>query len=425
MKPKIQTFLHELAGDFRWSQFNSMILLMILSSLFVFSATYMDDHVLPKAVKSQWMWFSIGLCLYILISMTDYHWICRHSWLIYSGVFVLLILVFRHKATFGAQRWIPIGSIKIQPSEFAKISVLLTLCHYLSRCMGQLSDWRRLAFVSAIALIPAVLINKQPDLGTALVVVALFLMLLFMAGAPMRFFAILGIITVLGGALIGFETYRYAKFRRAHSELSVPKEDFDENHPQKGVLKVDSKAERLKPTPPAKFKSYFHLKEYQLNRILGVVAPDELDRLREGWNREQALIAIGSGGLTGKGWTKGDVTRGGYLPRTISLNDFIFAVFAEETGLVGGVVLVSLYAILLFGGVRIAMRARDSLGMLLASGVTFLLFFHVFVNIGMTLGILPIVGVPLPLMSYGGSFVLVCMVALGLLHSVWLHRKPY
>ncbi len=418
---KFQIFLRELGGDFRWSQLFAVLFLMVLSSLFIFSATYRDDHLLPPQVKSQWLWFGIGLALYFLISMIDYHWICRHSWLIYTGVFSLLILVFRSRPIFGARRWIEIGHYNIQPSEFAKISILLALCYYLSRCMGQLSDWRRIALTSLIALVPAVLINKQPDLGTALVVVALFLMLLFIAGAPMKFFAGLGILFVLGGTVVGIDTYRYTQFRKANFEkASTPSEVEMKETPPQPITTKNAKAAR-----PPKFKSFLHLKEYQLNRILGVFAPDELDRLREGWNREQALIAIGSGGFSGKGWAKGDVTRGGYLPRTISLNDFIFAVFAEETGLVGGFVLVALYATLLFGGVKIAMKARDNLGMLLASGVTFLLFFHVFVNIGMTLGILPIVGVPLPLMSYGGSFVLVCMVALGLLHSVWLHRKPY
>ncbi len=425
-KLKIQIFLKELAFDFRWSQFLAMLFLMVLSSLFVFSATYRDDHLLPVEVQKQWIWFGVGLCIYLFVSLIDYHWVCRHSWFVYGIVFVLLVLVFRSHAVFGAQRWLEIGKIKIQPSEFAKISVLLALCYYLSRCVGQLGDWRRMGLVSLIALVPAVLIYKQPDLGTALVVVALFLMILFIAGAPMRFFTILGIISLLGATLIGIETYRYAQFRKARTEIEAPEsENGNEMIQVRKPRKIQLLSEADKSKPPAKFKSYFHLKEYQLNRILGVVAPDELDRLREGWNREQALIAIGSGGLSGKGWNKGDVTRGGYLPRTISLNDFIFAVFAEETGLVGGVVLVCLYAILLFGGIRIAMKARDNLGMLLASGVTFLLFFHVFVNIGMTLGILPIVGVPLPLMSYGGSFVLVCMTALGLLQSVWLHRKPY
>jgi rod shape determining protein RodA len=174
-----------------------------------------------------------------------------------------------------------------------------------------------------------------------------------------------------------------------------------------------------------KFKSFLPIKKHQFDRLVGFIAPDELDPLGEGWNRKQSLIAIGSGGLYGKGWNKGDVTHGNYLPRPVAPSDFIFSVFAEESGFLGGLVLLGLYSTLLVGGVQIAMRARDHLGMLLAAGVTFLLFFHIFVNMGMTLGILPIVGVPLPLMSYGGSFVVVCMIALGLLQSVWLHRKPY
>jgi rod shape determining protein RodA len=167
------------------------------------------------------------------------------------------------------------------------------------------------------------------------------------------------------------------------------------------------------------------LKEYQFNRIVGLIAPDKLDRLLEGWNREQSLIAIGSGGFEGKGWTKGNVTHGGYLPRPVAPSDFIYAVFAEETGFLGSCVLILLYTTILFGGLRITMKAHDRLGMLIAAGATFLIFSHVFMNMGMTLGILPIVGVPLPLMSYGGSFVIVCMIALGLLQSVWIHRNPY
>lgn len=250
-----------------------------------------------------------------------------------------------------------------------------------------------------MALVPVILIHRQPDLGTAIVVAALFLMLLFLAGAPMRFFALLGIMGVLVVGVLSYETHRYIVFRQERVAGLHPKNK--------------------------EFKSYLHLHEYQLNRIVGVVKPEELSDLDEGWNSKQSLVAIGNGQLYGKGWNKGEVTHGGYLPRMGALNDFIFAVFAEETGFAGGLTLVSLYALLLFGGVKIALKARDLLGMLLASGATFLIFFHVFVNMGMTMRILPVVGVPLPLVSYGGSFVLVCMVSLGLLQSVWLHRKPY
>jgi rod shape determining protein RodA len=236
-------------------------------------------------------------------------------------------------------------------------------------------------------------------LGTALVVVALFLTLFFLSGAPLKLFGGLGIIAAIVITVVSVDTFRYIKYREGVADESIPSD--------------------------TKFKPYTHLANYKFDRILVWVIPEKVDKLGEGWNSLQSKIAIGSGGFQGKGWTKGNVTRGGYLPRTVSLNDFIFAVFAEETGFVGGGILVGLYAILLWGGIKITMRARDQLGMLLAAGATFLLFFHTFVNMGMTIGILPIVGVPLPLMSYGGSFVLVCMISLGILQSVWLHRKPY
>lgn len=400
---KIQDFLKELAADIKWSQVFAMICLMVLSSLFIYTATWRGGTSLPDELKKQWMWYSIGVVLYILISLMDYHWLCRQSWFIYMAVLVMLIMVRIPgigKAKYGARRWIEFHGFSVQPSEFAKISVMLALCYFLSRSVGLLNDWRRVVFVFAIALIPGVLIEKQPDLGTALVVVAIFLMLYFLSGASMKFIGWLAVVFLLITALVSYDTHKYLQFRDAIADESIP---------------ADSK-----------FKSpLLHWDKYKFDRILVWVMPEKVDKLGEGWNSLQSKIAIGSGGLQGKGWTKGNVTRGGYLPRTVSLNDFIFAVFAEETGFVGGAILVSLYSILLWGGIRITLRARDHLGMLLAAGSTFLLFFHTFMNMGMAIGILPIVGVPLPLMSYGGSFVLVCMVSLGMLQSVWLHRKPY
>ncbi len=397
---KIRHFLRELAADFRWTQPFAMLCLMTLSALFIYSATSRVGGGVPDEVKRQCAWFGVGIVGYLLAALVDYRWLCRKSWLIYIAVLGLLGWVLKFgREIYGARRWITSHGFTIQPSEFAKLSVLMALCYWLSRSEGRLGDRRRFIFAALIALVPAALIHKQPDLGTALTIVALLLMLLFLARAPLRIFGVLAIIAFIGAGVLGYETYRYAAFRRDRVA---------------GKVAAD-----------ARFKSFLHLKEYQLNRVLGVVAPDELDRLNEGWNIHQSLIAIGSGRIEGKGWTKGNVTRGGYLPRTVSLNDFIFAVFAEEAGFLGSVVLLGLYGTLLFGGVRIALQASDQLGSLLAGGVTFLLFFHIFVNMGMTLGILPVVGVPLPLMSYGGSFVLVCMVALGMLQSVWLHRKPY
>jgi len=397
---KVKTFAYELAADFRWTQFFVIICLMCFSLLSIYSATYKGDSGFPSEVVKQIRWFGIGFVIYFLFALVDYRWVCRKAWLLYLGVFVLLVWVLMYgKKINGAQRWISVHGFTFQPAEFAKITLLLTLCYYLSRSRDMLNDWRHLLVAGLLTLAPAWLINKEPDLGTALVVVALSLMLLFLAGASPRFWAGLGLFGLLTAATVGYDTYRYIDFRKARAEAP--------SH----------------SAPP--FRSLLHLKPYQLNRIVGVVAPDQLDPLAERWNAKQSLTAIGIGKFYGKGWMKGDVTRGGYLPSTGSPNDFIFSVFAETSGFVGGTLLIGLYGVILLGGVHIAMKARDTLGMLLAGGATFLLFFHVLVNMGMTLGILPIVGVPLPLMSYGGSFVVVCMTCLGLLQGVWLHRKPY
>lgn len=415
--PKLKQVLRELVVDFRWHQLFMVGGLMILSLLSIYSATSRDGLEIPNAIRSQIRWFGLGLGVYFFVALIDYHWFCRKSWFPYLVVFIGLVWVLEHgKKLYGAQRWIEWHGITVQPSEFAKLTILLTLCHYLSRTMTALGDWRRLGFATALSLGPALLIFKEPDLGTALVVVALGFMLLFLAGAPMRLFAGLGLGAVLILPLLGYDVYRYNEHLKEHPDGPGQRavEARTARHGASGAANED-----------ARFKSLLHLKPHQLIRILVLVAPDQLDRLNERWNRDQALIAIGSGGLYGKGWCKGNVTRGGYLPGTVAHNDFIFAVFAEENGFVGGMALFCFYAAILIGGIRIALKANDDLGMLLAGGITFLLFFHVFVNIGMTLGVLPIVGVPLPLMSYGGSFVIVCMICLGLLQSVWLHRKPY
>jgi rod shape determining protein RodA len=414
--PKVRQVLHEVIVDFRWHQLFMICGLMILSLLAIYSATSHGSDELPAQVKGQLKWFGVGLGLYLFVALTDYHWFCRRSWLLYLLVFIALVYVLEHgERRFGAVRWIKWHGITVQPSEFAKLTVLLVLCHYLGRTMGSLGDWRRLGFSLALSLVPAALIHKEPDLGTALVVVAMGLMLLFLAGAPSRFFIGLGLAVVGIAAVFFFDLYRYNQYLREHS---------DDAKRGAAVARRDSPAESGHPGISSRF-GILHLKTYQLDRILVTMAPDQFNPLDKRWNRDQSLIAIGSGGLYGKGWCKGNVTRGGYLPGTIAHNDFIFAVFAEENGFIGGVALLCFYAALLIGGVRIALKAGDDLGMLLAGGITFLLFFHVIVNIGMTLGVLPIVGVPLPLMSYGGSFVIVCMICLGLLQSVWLHRKPY
>jgi len=221
------------------------------------------------------------------------------------------------------------------------------------------------------------LILKEPDLSTASVLLGVTVIMLFVAGVPLRTF---GVLTLMGGVALG--TVLALLF--------------------------------FKP-------QWVPLSDYVKERIMVFFDPGR-DPLNTGWNAIQSALAVGSGGLWGKGFIQGTQDVLGYLPRTVSANDFIFPVIAEETGFVGALVLLSLYAVVLVAGVRAATTAQDKLGRLLAMGLTGLVFCHVFVNIAMTIGLLPIMGIPLPLVSYGGTFVIGALTALGLVQSVYTRR---
>ena len=167
------------------------------------------------------------------------------------------------------------------------------------------------------------------------------------------------------------------------------------------------------------------LRDYQRNRLVGFLWPDKIDAKGVGWNQSQSKISVGSGGLAGKGWTEGTQAQLGYLPRSVAHNDFIFSVIAEEKGFLGSLTVLGLFGLVLFNGIRIAGSARDRFGTLLAIGVTVLFSVHVFVNVAMTIGLVPITGIPLPFISYGGSFVLSCCLLQGLVQSVWRFRKDF
>ena len=231
--------------------------------------------------------------------------------------------------------------------------------------------------VLGFTLLPFILVLKEPDLGSALVFLAISLAMMFVAGVPNRMLAGLvagvGLLVVLGLALILFA--------------------------------------------PPKFKI---MESYQ-NRPLAAITSGEA----RSYNVEQALISVGSGGLTGKGWRQGTQHALGFLPLAGAHNDFIFSVIAEEEGFVGSVVVLALYAVLLFSGIKIASQARDRLGQLMAVGVVTLLFSHVFINIGMNIRLMPVTGIPLPLLSYGGSSVVCSLIAIGILHNVHIYRRSY
>jgi rod shape determining protein RodA len=378
--------------------------LMLLGALFVYSATMVSGSAGLAAWYNQvWfrqiIWYGIGTGAAAGLCCVDYHTIARWSMIAYWFAVLLLVLVLAcGTVRFGARRWFDLGFFSLQPSEFAKLAFILAQAHFLSRPVEELhvplTFWKALGLM----MLPFVLILKEPDLGSALVLVPAGLAMLFVAGTPRRYLVwLFASVGILGGLFVADVLFMPPKWQ-------VKLEDY-----QRRRLLVYFGTE---DSPPAG------------------ASRAERERLRkqqsdDSHNVRQALISVGSGGLTGKGWRQGTQNALGYLPRSVAHNDFIFSVIAEESGFAGSVIVLMLYGVVLFTGIRIAGQARDRLGKLMAVGVVALLFSHVFINIGMNIRIMPVTGVPLPLLSYGGSSVLGSLIAMGILQNVYIYRKAY
>ncbi len=379
--------LNDKKSDFDWPLHAATLGLMLIGTAFIFSATgqhvtqavawYNEDYV------RQIIWYALGLGAAVAFCTVEYGRVARWAAVYYWASILVLVAVFAVGAVHhGGRRWINLGgSVSLQPSEFAKIAFILWLASFLSRPHEELRSGRVFFAVVGYTLLPFILILKEPDLGSALVFLAVSLAMMFVAGVPKRMLA-----GLVGGV---------------------------------GLLAILMVAAIL--FLPAKFKI---VEPYQKTRVLTYLGRDNA-RGGSGYNVEQALISVGSGGLTGKGWGQGTQHALGFLPREGAHNDFIFSVIAEEEGFVGSVMILTLYAVLLFSGIKIASQARDRLGQLLAVGVVTLLFCHVFINIGMNIRLMPVTGIPLPLLSYGGSSVVCSLIAIGILHNIHIYRRSY
>jgi len=367
-----------------WLLFGAMVALAVASVFFIYSASYAGPGLPMRSMyKMQIVWFGLGLFVYLAAALLDYRLICQWAtiWYVIAVGLLVLVLVSGVKV-YGARRWLGLGSFGIQPAEIAKLATLVAISYYLfHHTLESRREFRTVWVVLALTAAPLVLIMLEPDLGSALVLLPICFGLMFVAGVRVKH---LVLATVLGCVL---------------AAIGLP------------IMW------RMKEHKTGR-------RNYQKERIT-VYMHHDYDPLGAGWNLNQSLIAVGSGGWTGKGYLQGTQNLLGYLPRSVTPNDFLFSVIAEEEGFVGSLGVIGLYALLLFSGLRIAVNARDRLGMLLATGVVVMLFFHIFINVGMTIGLMPVTGLPLPLLSYGGSFVLASMTALGLLQNVWIHRRIY
>ena len=378
--------------------------LMVIGVLFVYSATMVSVSAGLAAWYNQlWfrqiIWYAIGTGAAAALCLVDYHTVARWSMVAYwFAVLMLALVLVCGTVRFGARRWFDLGFFSLQPSEFAKLAFILAQAHFLSRPVEELRVLQTFWKALGLMMLPFVLILKEPDLGSALVLVPTGLAMLFVAGTPrlylVRLFAIVGLLGALFVADVLFMPPQW----------QVKLEDYQ----RRRLLVYFGK--EYSPPPGAPKAEQERLRKQQFD---------------DSHNVRQALISVGSGGLTGKGWRQGTQNALGYLPRSVAHNDFIFSVIAEESGFVGSVIVLTLYGVVLFIGIRIAGQARDRLGKLMAVGVVTLLFSHVFINIGMNIRLMPVTGVPLPLLSYGGSSVLGSLIAMGILQNVYIYRKAY
>jgi len=312
--------------------------------------------------------FGVGLAVLILIALVDIRFWWRYAFLIYAALLCLLVAVEVFGSVgMGAQRWINLGVIRLQPSELMKVGLVLALARYFHGLSTE--DVGRIPYLIVpliLVALPTALVLKQPDLGTALFLIMIGGAIFFVAGVKLWKFVV-----VLGAA-----------------GAAVP------------IV-------------------WSTLRSYQQKRILTFLDP-ESDPLGAGYHILQSKIALGSGGMFGKGFMQGSQSHLNFLPE--KQTDFIFTVLAEELGMAGGLALLGLYVLMMIYGFAIGLRARPHFGRLVALGITSMVFFYVFINIAMVMGLIPVVGVPLPLISYGGTAMLTLMIGIGFLSNVYVHR---
>jgi rod shape determining protein RodA len=354
----------------RLRQLNPWIIALLIA---IASIGFVMLYSAANGSMSPWAWkqilrFSVGLVIMGAVAATDIRNWMAYAYPLYLVSLLLLIGVeIMGFIGMGAQRWIDLYIIQLQPSETMKIALVLAMARYFHNCgADDICRLSTLVFPLILIVVPTLLVMRQPDLGTAMILIFCGVALFFMAGVQWWKFAI------AGGSILAAIPFLWNR-----------------------------------------------LHDYQQKRILTFLNPEN-DPTNTGYHITQSKIALGSGGLTGKGFLEGTQSHLNFLPE--KQTDFIFTMFSEEFGLIGGVVLIALYTMLLIYGFYIALSSRTSFGSLVAIGMTTAIFLHVFINMAMVMGMLPVVGIPLPLVSYGGTSLLTLLIGQGLIFSVATHH---
>jgi rod shape determining protein RodA len=357
-------------GRFDKLLFFAPITIFLIGVLSIYSSSFKAQQPLDDTFAArQFLWMGIGALTVFLVVRWDYFKWVDFAWPLYFLSIFFLVAVLFTPARLGARRWIEIGGFNFQPSELAKLAVILVLSRFFSTHRSEFIPKTLLMVPFAVVALPILLILKEPDLGTALILVPIFFAMLYLWG-------------------------------------------FD---PRKLLLLVAA-AVLLSPV------FFMFLKEYQRTRLLVFINPN-LDPLGAGYTIIQSKIAVGSGGLFGKGFMGGTQNQLNFLPERHT--DFIFGVIGEEGGFVASILVVTLFWLIVRRGYQICGQTPDRLGSQLACGITTMVGIQAIINLGMTMGLLPVVGVPLPLISYGGTSVVMTMFAIGLLINIKIHRSLF
>jgi rod shape determining protein RodA len=426
--------------DIDFPLFISSIVLTVFGILFIYSSAITSTGVLvSNEYIRQIVWAVIGVVLALVSAMLNYRRIYDLSLYLYLGTVILLLYTcFFGRLVNGARAWIGIGSFGIQPSEFAKITTILFLAYYLDFTRRSQSAFSRFLVSCIIVFIPMGIVLMQPDFGTSLTFIPILLGMTFIAGISIRYIVFLGTCIVLTGifmvlpfwqstihqnaipavaaltnirfvaivilalgliaAIAGFGYFRYKK-RYFFWILYI------------AAVNIFSLG--------ASFVSRRVLRDYQIMRLIVFLDPN-VDPRGSGWNIIQSITAIGSGGLLGKGYLQGTQSHYRFLPQQST--DFIFSIFSEEWGLLGGILVFVLFLIICLRLVRIMKIASDPYGTYIAAGLSAMYAFHFLINVGMTMGIMPITGIPLLFMSYGGSALISAMAGIGIALSIYVRR---
>jgi len=357
-------FDRRLIMNFDWPTLLAAGLISALGVVNIYSSTYPYSGTATPLYLKQIYWLILGFGILLLTLACDYRTFIRYGYPFFIFCIVLMVL---GRTTSGSQRWLPLGIISFQPSELAKIGLILVMARFFTeKELAQGYGLRDLAIPFLLLGVPALLVFKQPDLGTVVLLGFIFLSILVFAGVRPQAWLTLGAACAIAAPIF-----------------------------------------------------WFLLKDYQKTRLRVFLDP-ELDPLRTGYHITQSKIAVGSGGFWGKGFLQGTQSQLHFLPEQHT--DFVFSVWAEEWGFVGSFVLLFLLLFLVSRGLKIASNSKDRGGAVLAIGISAMIFWQAFINIGMVVGLVPVVGVPLPLFSYGGTSLITTLIGIGILMNVSMRR---